>query len=267
MLRILFGFLIILFLPSLTDAGLIKIRMLALQHSYEKMATDEIDLIEKVVKEAKEEGLDIDMIGRHRINQDGELKSLLKDMDKFKAFISKRMKDNAKPDDILIIFTVGHGAPNGGLHHLEKREDVIKAIAEAAEENNQKTLWWQLSCYASAHLPPIQSLSPKQRELLSIVASSSANQSSPAYVEYKPIGKMLTALAKLEKDIDPNQDMQVTGHELKKFLNSINNKRGHLFYTNDLDDIVFGVSIARLIPIIDKTQKQGKYKKDYIKLP
>ena len=230
-------------------------------------------------KKAAKKGLDIQVIGNHDIDQDGRRTSYAKKIgkvcivdftqfEKLREFISAQMKIQKKSGDTLVLFTVGHGGRGGGLHHLGQREKVMKVIASAAEENKQKTLWWQLSCFASAKLPNINSLPEAQQKLLSIVASSSAQNSSPAYVEHKVLDQMFDALAEKSKEIDPDANGSITGTELKNFLDGTKPKRGHLFYIRNMKDVVYGWrSPASMIPIRDHDSPGQRYPEEYIPLP
>jgi hypothetical protein len=245
----------------------VKIRLLALKHSYERIAVDDTNLLIKEVDKAAAKGLEIKVIGKHSIDRDGE-KVSLKDLPKVEEFLTEKFKIDAEYGDTLFLFTVGHGGRGGSLHNLTNRKEMMKAIASAAAKNKQRVLWWQLSCYASAHLPSITDLPKEQQEYLSIVASSSASNASPAYAEHEPIGEMLQALAGMGSNIDPDKNGTVSAKELKSFLNTTGRKRGHLFYALDLKDSVFGwKSLALLIPIVDRNEAQGKYEDDYIGVP
>lgn len=245
----------------------VKIRLLALKHSYERIAVDDTNLLIKEVDKAAAKGLKIKVIGKHSINRDGE-KVSFRDLPKVEEFLSEKFKIDAEYGDTIFLFTVGHGGKGGSLHNLTDRKDMMKAIANAAAKNKQKVLWWQLSCYASAYLPSIRDLPKEQQEYLSIVASSSARDASPAYTEHEPIGEVLQALAGMKLSIDPNKNGAVSAKELKAFLNTTRRKRGHLFYTLDLNDTVFGwKSLALLIPIVDRNEPQGRYEDDYIGVP
>ena len=201
-----------------------KIRLLALKHSRESMADGDADLALKAAQKAADKGLSIKGIGNHFINKDGRIQVVLweygSDLDKLKAFISDQMKVNAEPGDTVIVFTIGHGMGDGNLHNLGQRADVLKAIAGAAEENQQRTLWWQLSCHAAARLPDIKTLTPAQQELLTIVASSTASELSAAGVQGKVMERVFVAMAEKSQKIDPNEDGIVTAKELKDFLNN-----------------------------------------------
>lgn len=235
------------------------------------MAQGDENLAFQSIQNAKAKGLDVEAIGGHWVNKDGVMKVALMDfnydLDKFREFVSSQMKIDAQQGDTLIVFTIGHGMPSGELQNLGQRADVLKAIAQAAEENNQKTIWWQLSCYASSRLPSLSTLSESQQELLSIMASSYANQESPAYVEGKIMGRIFTALAEKSKAIDPNSDDQVTLSEFKSFLGASDIRRSDLFFSNSDRPIFGGTDLANQIPIVDRNNPQGKYPPGYIPLP
>lgn len=248
----------------------VKIRLLAIKHSYEQMAVEDINLLMKEAEKAAGQGLKIKVIGRHSIDKNGERVSFKEkaDLPRVQEFLSEKFKIDAEYGDTLILFTVGHGGRGGSLHNLTNRKEVMDAIAGAAAENKQRVLWWQLSCYATAQLPAITDLPKEQQKYLSIVASSNSTTPSPAYVEYQPIGEMLQAMVRMGNNIDPNKNGSVSAGELKDFLNTTSRKRGHLFFSLNMKDPVFGwQSLARLIPIVDRNGPQGRYREDYIGVP
>lgn len=248
-----------------------KIRVMALKHSKEQMAQGDQDLAFTNIEKAKEAGLDIKPIGGHWVDKDGVMRvkaTSFENIDQFEKFVSEQMKVDAEYGDTVVVFTIGHGARSGYLDNLGQRGDVMKAIAQAAQENEQRTLWWQLSCYASASLPDITTLPAAQQELLSIVCSSNASQESPAGLEGKLMGQVFMALAKKSKEIDPNQDEEVNAQEFRDFLRSAGTKRADLLYVARNDMLIFGgLDLANQIPIIDRNNPQGKYPKGYIPRP
>ena len=104
--------------------------------------------------------------------------------------------------DLIVPFTVLATSALGG------------AFAAAAAENHQETIWWQLSCFASADLPSISSLNLEQQQLFSVVVSSDANTESPAYVEGKIMQKFFVGLADNFRQIDANGDDMITAGEM-----------------------------------------------------
>jgi hypothetical protein len=256
---------------ALSFAQDMKIRVLALKHSKEQMAQGDQDLAFRNIEKAKEKGLDIKPIGGHWVNKDGEMRVKaegFENIDQFRQFVSERMKVDAEYGDTLVIFTIGHGAASGYLDNLGQRGDVLKAIGQAAQENEQRTLWWQLSCHAAARLPDITTLPEAQQELLSIVCSSSAAQLSPAGVEGELMGRVFVALAEKSKAIDPDQDEEVNAQEFQDFLRSSGTKRADLFFVARKDLLIFGgLDLANQIPIKDRNNPQGKYPRGYIPRP
>lgn len=274
MFRFILGVLFVLCSLTTAEAAppdIIKVRLLCLKHSPDKIAVDDANLVIKEMEKAASSGLKIKNIGNHAIDKDGKRQRVLyfnkiNDLPKLRAFISEQLKIDAEPGDTVLLFTVGHGGTGGGLHRLGSRKEVLETIAGAAEENNQKLLWWQLSCYASAKLPEISTLNKRQQGLINIITSSGTSNPSAAYVEYKPIGKMLMAMAKKGKDIDPNQDGSINAKELQDFLNSTGYTR-QLRYLN-ASDRIFGLkSLANMIPIVDRNNPQGEYDPFYIPMP
>lgn len=241
----------------------IKIRLLVLKHCFQSMADDDAELVIQGANLAATKGLDIRDIGNRYINGSGEAGKWGEkySLDKLKDFVSQQMKINAEAGDTLIIFTVGHGSPDGYLQDLGQRKEVMEAFAAAAQENNQETIWWQLSCFASADLPSISSLPPVQQKLFSVVVSSDAKTESPAYIEGKIMQKFFVGLADNFQQIDTNNDGMVTAEEMSK---AIPNRK---IFSLSKDQILFGFSWARRIPIIDRSGENREYPKDFIMLP
>lgn len=255
-------------------SGQNKIRLIALKHSKESMADGDANLAISAVSKAAAKGLPIQTVGNHYINKEGKMQVVAlefnNDLPKLKAFVSEQMKLKAEAGDTVVLFTIGHGHPDGSLAGLGQRSGVMKAIADAAEENSQKTLWWQLSCHASANLPAISTLTPAQQELLGIYASSTPSELSAAGVQGKIMEKVFIAMAERSKEIDPDQDENITTAELRDFLNKVvGNRRGDLLYTKSPTHPVFGGGggLANQIPIFDRNGPQGKYPPDYIPVP
>lgn len=176
-------------------------------------------------------------------------------IDNLKDFISQKVKESNLPkDSSLIIVTIGHGSPSGSLHNLGQRSELQKAIAEAAEENNQKILWWQLSCYSAAKLPSIETLNEKQKELFSVLNTSDEKTPSPAYIEGKIMEKMFSSI--ISEEIDANKDQEIDGYEFRKKMNEIKKGRGDLFRTHDMSAPLFGINLANRIPVQDIKSNQ-----------
>lgn len=229
------------------------IRVLILKHSNERMASDDAKLVLEAIAKAAKEDLDISAVGDHFIHETKKIRVFLcgydEKIENLKEFISEQMRLSATKDSTFIVFTVGHGSPSGNLHNLGERSELQKAIAEAAEENDQKVLWWQLSCYSAADLPPIESLSLKQRKLLSVLNTSDEKSESAAYIEGGIMEKMFESMISEDMDLDGNQE--IDGYEFKIKMNEIKKGRGDLFRTNDMSAPLFGVSEANKIVIVD----------------
>lgn len=255
-----------------TEADQIHIRLIAMKHSHISMADGDANLAISEARKAASKGLSIQIIGDHNIDKDGKRTSLMEvefwNIDGFKRYVSNQMRVDAKPGDTFVMFTIGHGFSSGGLENMGQRKAVMQAIGEAAAENHQKTLWWQLSCHATAALPDISDLSPDQRQWLTIVASSDASQLSPAGVEGRIIGQVFNAMAERSEAIDPNGDNMIIGHELKKFLGTTSPSRGSRCFMDDYNNVVFGFhNIANQIPIKDWNRPQRGYPDDYVPSP
>jgi hypothetical protein len=258
---------------ELTAQRPIKIRLLILKHCKEEMADDDANLAISAAKTAAARGLNIQVIGNHHIDKNGKSMQVCLwnddyELPELRKFVAAQMKEKAERGDTLIVFTIGHGGSGGSLQSLGQRTDVMETLAGAAEQNNQKVLWWQLSCYASASLPKIESLPPQQQKLFSILASSNSTTQSPSGVEGKIMEKVLIALAEKSPDIDANCDGKITAQELKSFLDKNNTKRGDLLYVRNMQDVIFGAPFKYPIPIIDWTGPQGNYDlEDYVPYP
>lgn len=219
--------------PPAPKKRVMAVRLLVVKHSRESAAEMDGKLATDAATRAAAAGLDIKV--------SGNVWYTTRASDGLKAIISEHMKKDAVEGDTFMVHTIGHGHQNGSLQNLGQRADVMKAIAEAAEENKQRTLWWQLSCYASAKLPGIDTLTPDQQELLSNLASSSAREMSEAYTQARIMGMVFNALAKKDDKIDPNADSKISGKELKDFLNGLDaKKRGAFLFTRKDEDSIFG---------------------------
>lgn len=257
-----------------------SIRLLVLKHCLESMADGDARMAITAANLAKSKGLRIKDIGNHHVNRDGQIRRVSIDtkeivwgqkfyIDQFREFVTQQMKVDAEPGDTLVVFTIGHGARSGHLDMMGQRRDVMTALAKASEDNDQEVLWWQLSCHAAAYLPEISSLNAKQQELFSIVASSTAEQESPAYQEGKYMEKLFVAMAEGSNTIDPDKDGTVTCGELKGFMRTqISPTRGRLVFAKSDAEPIFGLfSLANRIPIVDRNGQQGKYPRNYIPMP
>ena len=250
-----------------------KIRLLCIKHSREHMADGDAELAIQAALNATKKGLKIKVVGNHFV--DGKLMAKfneeyvtrLYDIETLTKYVKQYILFEATPGDTLIIFTIGHGFQDGSIHHLGKRSDVMKTIVKIAEENNQKVFWWQLSCYASAGLPNIQSLTETQKNLFCMFASSSEREQSEAYIQGKIMAKIFDAIADNKKEIDPKQTGQIQSINLKNFFNNINPTYGSRFHAKNDEFIVFGKFFTPFLPIIDRNKKQGIYKEDYIISP
>lgn len=229
------------------------IRVLVLKHSKEKMADDDAKMVLDAVKKASKQSLDVRAIGDHFINNTKKIRVALhewEEISNLKEFISGQFREHACPDATFIVFTVGHGSSSGYLHNLGERSQLQRAIAEAAEENDQKVLWWQLSCYSAAMLPPVETLTPRQQELFSVLNTSDERTESPAYIEGEIMEKMFASMISGEMDADGNEE--ITGEEFRIRMNQIRKGRGDLFRTKDFSAPLFGVNPASRIPVFDR---------------
>lgn len=240
-----------------------SVRLLCLRHAPEQMASDDAQMVLQAANFAAGQGLSIQDIGNYLINRNNLQWGECYDIPRLKEFISRQMKINASPGDTLIIFTVGHGGTGGQLATLGNRREVVKAFADAAEENNQETIWYQLSCYASADLPSINSLNPRQQELFSIIASSDSNTPSPAYVEGKLMQKIFVAIG--NESMDTNRDGCITAGEMTQFIQTTGYRR--YVYARSNDEQLFGMPWALRIPIIGQDGREQEHPRDFIPLP
>jgi hypothetical protein len=246
-----------------------SLRLIILKHSWEAMADNDARLVVEAANLASKKGLQLQNLGDFRIDQNGRRnydegftfhKCAL---DKLKDFISEQMKVKAQSGDTFVVMTIGHGQPNGGLQHIGQRSGILEAISKAADENEQRTLWWQLSCHAAAALPKPNS------PLLTVVASSDAAHESPAGgVEGKVVGKVLSALASKDKALDSDGNGVVTAGELKAFIDAMQARVGRTVFAQSLEQPVFGFDpLAWKIPVLDRNGTARRYPHNYIPLP
>lgn len=248
----------------------ISIRVLILKHSNEKMADDDAKMVVNAVNKATNDDLDVIEIGNHFIHETKKIRIAIcnyAEIPNLRAFISDKLKVNKTPNDTVIVFTVGHGSTSGYLHNLGERSELQKAIAEAAEENDQKVLWWQLSCYSAARLPPIETLTPRQQELLSVLNTSDEKTPSPAYVEGKIMEQLFSAMAQNSNELDVDQNWEITGIELRDYLDKVKKGRGSLLRTFNFHDSIFGINLANRILILDHTSQKSQQIPGFIPMP
>lgn len=244
-----------------------KIRLLCIKHSRENMADGDANLAIKAAQTASTKGLDIKVIGNHFVDGRFVIEETINNIETLTQYLNQYVKADATPGDTLILFTIGHGFPGGSIQNLGQRSEVLKMIAEIAEKNNQKIFWWQLSCYASAGLPDVGSLTPRQQELITIFASSSDSETSAAYVQGNIMAKIFNAIAEKSNTIDPNKDEKITAAELRTFMNAINSSYGNRIHAKNSDFTIFGKTGVPWLPIIDRNNPQGKYTEEYVLLP
>lgn len=242
---------------SKIDSGM-SIRVLILRHTPERMAIGDANLAKNGIKRAKEKGLDIEVVGDE----------LVRSLEDVRRAINEKVDHNARPGDTLIVHTIGHGFGGGSLQNLGPRRDVMEVFVRAAEEHQQEMLWWQLSCYASARLPSIDSLTESQQELFSNLASSDSRTVSAAGIQGKVMEKVFVAIATKDRRIDPDGDEVITASELKNFLNQVvGSRRGDLLYARSSDEPIFGVFGPWMLPIIDHNRPNREYERNFIPVP
>ena len=252
-----------------------NIRLLCIKHSREHMADGDANLAIKAAQKAFEKGLNIKVVGNHFVDgrhmgfqmADPETVERMYSIETLSQYLNQYIKTDATPGDTLILFTIGHGFPGGTVDNMGRRSDVLKVIADIAEKNNQKVFWWQLSCYASAGLPDIGSLSPRQQELITIFAASAASETSAAYVQGNIMAKIFNAMAEKSSAIDPNGDGKIAATELRAFMNAINGSYGSRVHAKSGDFMIFGKSSVPFLRIVDRNNPQGKYPEEYVFLP
>lgn len=237
----------------------ISIRVLILAHSTDIHPLEAPDII-KTVKNAADKGLNIKIVGNYMVRSTDEINSKVKEA----------IRIDASPGDTLIVYTCGHGSPQGHLAGLGKRVDVMKAILAAAEEGQQETVWWQLSCHAGAALPKIEELTPQQQDIFSQFASSSSSEVSWTGTQHEIWGKVFDAMI-AKKPIDTNEDEIITAGELRAFLNTVSvtmapKNMGELFFARSNDETIFG-KLLHLFPIINHSGPQERFDNNYIPVP
>lgn len=255
---------------------MITVRLLVLKHCPDAIGNTDSNQAVAAANLAATKGLTIKDIGNYHIDKNGRANGVLvwgkqfADLEGLKRFISEQMKVDAQPDDTLVIYTIGHGGGGGELMRLGQREPFMKIMAEAAEENDQETFWWQLSCHAGAKLPAISTLNERQQELFSMTASSPGNELSYFCTQGALMQKFFGAMATKSSEIDPDQDGVITAGELKTFMvKSFGQKRGSLLFAKSDEEPIFGLlgGLANRIPIVDRNGPQIKYPKNYIPRP
>lgn len=235
----------------------ISIRLLCVRHCREQMATTDANMVVQAAQRAQQKGLDIRVVGN----------VVADNLQQFQQYVKEYIKKDAKPGDTFMIFTVGHGSPNGNLMALGQRMGPFNAIAKEAGEQKQETLWWQLSCHAAANLPGINTLPDDKQKLFSIMNSSPAERESPAYVEGKLIEKMFMAIADKSRELDANGDGVITAGELRNWMAKAINRPGSLLLARNADEPIFGKGPGLNFMIIDRVGPQGTYPEDYVPLP
>lgn len=252
---------------SICQAAEPAIRMLILKHSREHMADGDADLAIQAVKRAANKGLKIKVIGNHFV--DGRMIAFhyVMNVTTIQDLLEQNISTDATSGDTLIVFTIGHGFQSGGLDNIGQRKDVMKVLADAAGRHRQKILWWQLSCHACASLPSIGSLPADQQELFSIVASSSASDTSAAGVQGRIMEKVFVAMAEKSKQLDPEENGIITAAKLSSFLNGVSSGMGSRVFATSQNFRIFGKRTVPKLPIIDRNNQQGKYDEEYILLP
>lgn len=250
----------------------ISIRMIILRHTWDSIAFTDTSEAIQAVDLAASKGLTIKDIGDYNVTRNG-VSNRVKlsksfDFEELRTFLDNQMKVEAEVGDTFIIYTIGHGGKQGGLQTLGQRKEVMQLFAELAEKNQQETFWWQLSCYASADLPSIHTLTEIQKDYFSMIASSDAYNPSYFRTQGIQMEKLFNAMAEKSFSIDPNGDEIITAGELKSFLNGIENNRGNLLFARNDDEPIFGfVSLARRIPIVNRDEPSMEFPKNYIAIP
>lgn len=234
----------------------ITVRVLILKHCRENLADNEARALVQAANLAASEGLSIKDIGDIHVDKNGKVNRLVwgeaMDIEGLERFVDEQMKVAAQEGDTLVIYTTGHGAKSGSVQILGSRHDLGMAFARCAEKNKQETLWWQSSCYAASGLPTMSELNEKQRELFSMIASSSARNVSYWGDQPPRMKTTFLALAKGGTNIDPNQDGIVTAGELRRFLDSeAKSRTGGMVIAASDDEPIFGwLDLPNSLPII-----------------
>ena len=257
------------YLAKVTCNNRTVVRLLILKHCRESLAEDESRDIIQAANVAQSKGLNIESIGSIHVNQQGRVSWGHKmTLPQFQSFLSEQMKVNKKSGDTLVIYTTGHGGQGGHLQILGQREPVARAMAAAAAENKQETLWWQSSCYAASGLPQMSSFSPKEQKLFSMIASSSASNPSYWGDQTEPMSKVFTALAEKSSELDPNGNGVVTARELAAFMNKNKSGSGDRLFAKNAEEPIFGwFDLANQIPIVGPDGQLINTPDDYIPHP
>lgn len=253
----------------------ISIRLIVLKHCFESIADADAKDAIQAANLAESKGLNIKDIGNYYINKEGKVdrgSRLTWDQEvsfqNLKEFVSEQMKIDAEPGDTFVIYTIGHGSGDGSLQYIGQRKILSDAFAAAAAENEQETLWWQLSCHAAANLPKISNYSELEQECFSMLASSPANKLSYFRTQGEQMEVVFGAIADKSKEIDPNGDEVIVAKEFSDFLNKhISQGRGDLFFARSEEEVIFGYNLANAIPVQDKNNPQGEYPRNYIPVP
>ncbi len=231
----------------------VSVRMLILKHSPEDsaMSNRDADLAIDAVDSAKAKGLDIQVIGnyfctdragvkfahqcpifqgpkrtqpRFESPRNAEFNEILRSAEsekysKLKDFVVDHMKLNAKANDTLLLFSIGHGSPDGYLANIGSRRDVLQSFTDAAKEAKQRVLWWSLSCYGCAGLPEVPSeLAP----MFSIVTSSAADYESSEGVQGRIMDEVFQSIISKDKSLDDDGNGLITGKEVKSYFRNAN---------------------------------------------
>lgn len=251
------------------DSGLC-VRLLILRHCPDGIGKTDMNEISQAANLAKSRGLQIKDLGQFDIDRDGPMRFDQKfyTLDQLQAFVSEQMKVDAEAGDTFVIYTVGHGGGDGSLMRLGQRDGIAKCFANAAEENDQETFWWQLSCHAAAKLPPISEFPEKQQSLFAMIASSPANQLSYFCSQGEQMEKVFSAMGQNDPEINPNNDHEIVAEELRNYMNKhISSGRGDLIFAKSPQEKIFGYDLANSMPIFESDGTQGNYPRDYIPHP
>jgi len=251
------------------DNGLC-VRLLILKHCPDRIGETDIDQISSAANLAQSKGLRIRDLGQFDIDRDGpmQFQKTFYTLDQLQTFVSEQMRVDAEAGDTFVIYTVGHGGGDGSLMRLGQRTGIVTCFANAAEENDQETFWWQLSCHAAAELPPISSLTPKQQDRFAMIASSSAKELSYFCSQGEQMEKVFSAMGQNSTEINPNQDHEIVAEELRNYMNKhIESGRGDLIFAKSPQEVIFGFDLANSIPIFESDGTEGNYPRNYIPHP